>query len=277
MPLSSNEERLLEQLRLGQEEMADWEEVLGLQIALLEAQIEAEIGTPAVELSGDEATVRRREGIPLVTGRELDLDWDTFAALYERVCQIGAARRSDLAGRFEELGKVVDDKELLSSWVVQFMAEARLAEDEDPAGLRSFVLTHTLRPFLRRYAEAYSSLVDETGWKRGYCPICGGEPDMASLGGQDDAGEGTRHLLCSRCDFEWAYARMGCPFCENKDHTKISYFPEATCPHRLYVCQVCNRYLKTINQRSAPGRVLLPVERILTLGMDVMARDSGYL
>jgi FdhE protein len=276
MPTPSSEQRILEQLRLGREEMPDWREVLDLQIALLEGQMEADVPAAAGVLDAEEATRRRRAGIPLVTGRELALDWKTFAALYGRVCQIGAAHRTDLADEFARLREAAGDRELLASWVIQFMTETRSASDDDTGGLRAFVLTHTLRPFLRRYAEASSSLVDQRGWRRGYCPICGGEPDLASLGGPHDEGEGTRFLLCSRCDFEWHYPRVGCPFCENKDHTKISYYPEAKGPHRLYVCQACNRYLKTIDLRAGPGRVLLPVERILTIGMDVMARESGY-
>lgn len=276
MPKPPSEQRILEQLRLGREAMPDWGEVLDLQIALLEAQMEAEVPAAAGVPDAEEATRRRRAGIPLVTGRELALDWTAFAELYGRVCQIGARHRSDLVDEFESLKGAAEDRQLLSGWVIQFMTETRPAPEDDPGGLRAFVLTHTLRPFLRRYAEASSSLVDERGWRRGYCPVCGGEPDLASLGGPHDGGEGTRFLLCSRCDYEWLFPRLGCPYCGNTDHTKITYFPEAEGPHRLYVCQACNRYLKTIDLRAAPGRVLLPVERILTIGMDVMARERGY-
>jgi FdhE protein len=276
MPITSSEQRILEQLRLGREEMPNWGEVLDLQIAILEVQMEADLPVAPGVPDAEEATRRRRAGVPLVTGRELALDWKAFAALYTRVCEIGASHRSDLADEFEKLKKMASDRELLAAWVIQFMTESQLAGDDDASGLRAFVLTHTLRPFLRRYAEACTSLVDESGWRRGYCPVCGGEPDLASLGGPHDRGEGTRFLLCSRCDYEWPYPRVGCPYCENKDHASISYYSEAEGPHRLYVCQLCKRYLKTVDVRAAPGRVLLPVERILTIGMDVMARESGY-
>ena len=273
MSVDASEERILEQLCLGQEAMAEWSEVLGLQIALLEAQMEVEIPAVQVKLSAEEATQRRRQGIPLVSGRELRLDWDSFAVLYRRVCQISAAHRADLADDLVVLEKIpADDPDRLQSWVFRFMAEGK-PNQGDELGLESFALTHTLRPFLRRYAQAYASLVDESGWQRGYCPICGGKPDLASLSTHD---EGARHLLCSRCDNEWLYRRLGCPYCERADHGKIRYFPEEEGPHRLYVCNECKRYLKTIDLREAPGQVLLPVERVLTMGMDVAARDAGY-
>ena len=276
MPINSPQDRILQQLRLAREEMPEWAEVLDLQIDLLEAQ--AAISPPAVVplIDAEEATLRRRQGVPLVTGRELALDWELFSQLYRQVCQIGAQNRADLAAAFADLGRMpAGNSETVKSWVAQVMAESRVPPQSDEAGLKTFVIINTLRPFLRRYAEAYAPLVDEPGWLRGYCPICGGEPDMAALSAED---EGARHLLCSRCDFEWRYKRLGCPFCESSDHKKLAYYPEQDGPHRLYVCHGCQRYLKAIDLRSGPprGRVLLPVERVLTMGMDVAAREQGF-
>lgn len=272
MSINASQGRILEQLRLGRANLPDWAEVLDLQIALLEAQIEAAAPKVQAQLDGEEATQRRQSGLALISSRELRLDWDAFSALYRRVCQISAEHRADLADSFRTLEKVPDEEpEKLQSWASRFMVENRLSEDA--SGLTTFVLTHTLRPFLRRYAQAYASLVDEAGWKRGYCPVCGGEPDFASLSASQ---EGARTLLCSRCDNEWLYARLGCPFCENKDYRRISYFSEEKGLHRLYVCDNCQRYLKTVDLRGALGRVLLPVERVLTLGMDLAAQEAGY-
>ena len=95
---------------------------------------------------------------------------------------------------------------------------------------------------------------------------------MAALSQEE---EGARYLLCSRCDNEWLYKRLGCPFCENSDYSKLSFYPEEDGPHRLYVCHKCKRYLKVIDLHRAPDR-LLPVERILTLGLDVHAQELGF-
>lgn len=276
MPLDASEKRILEQLRLAQESMPDWAEVLDLQIALLEAQIEIDIAPVEVKIGAEEATDRRRQGIPLVSASELELDWDSFTALYRQVCQVAAEHRSDLTQALGALERAAeDDPAQLRSEVSGFMIEGggRGSEAEGEPSLRGFALTHALRPFLRRYAEAYAGLVGEKGWRRGYCPICGGEPDLASLSANE---EGMRHLLCSRCDNEWPFARLTCPFCESADHSQLSYYPEQDGPHRLYVCGNCKRYLKTIDLRGAAGRVLLPVERVLTTAMDVAAREAGY-
>jgi FdhE protein len=266
--------RIVDQLELARESLPGWSEVLDLQIDLLAAEGEAPVDPVEVRLTAAEATERRRQGIPLVTGRELKLEWDAFASLSRRLCQVAAAHRVDLAPEFGELEEAVaTEPAAVRAWVAHLMAEGRLDDDADPGGLRTFILTHALRPFLRAYAEAYDSLVDERGWRRGSCPICGGEPDFAAILPQEG---GPRALLCSRCDNEWSFARLGCPFCETRDHAQVHYYPEEDGSHRLYACDNCRRYLKAIDLRQAPGRVLLPVERVLTVPMDVAAREQGY-
>jgi FdhE protein len=274
MTLNGSLDKIVYQLELARESLPEWAEVLDLQIDLLEAESEADVDPVQTKLTGAEATDRRRHGIPLITGRELELDWDAFAPLYRRVCQVAATHRNDLAGEFKMLAEAADaEPEAVRSWVAHLMAEGRLDETIDPDGLKTFVLTHALRPFLRAYAEAYGSLVDEAGWHRGYCPICGGEPDFAAIVPEEG---GPRRLICSRCDNEWQFVRLGCPFCETRDHAQVHFYPEEDGSHRLYVCDNCGRYLKAIDLRQAPGRVLLAVERVLTVPMDVAAREQGY-
>ena len=68
---------------------------------------------------------------------------------------------------------------------------------------------------------------------------------------------------------------MQCPFCGNAEHSKLAYYPSQDGVYRLYICKACHRYLKTIDLRQAEGHVLA-VEPILTVGMDLSARDEGY-
>jgi formate dehydrogenase maturation protein FdhE len=58
--------------------------------------------------------------------------------------------------------------------------------------------------------------------------------------------------------------------------TSLSYYPSEDEKYRLYVCQNCQRYLKTIDMRKTLGQVLFPVERIITVGLDVAAQEEGY-
>ena len=138
--------------------------------------------------------------------------------------------------------------------------------------LTGSVLQASFYPLLASYAYELLPEVKQDSWYKNYCPICGGSPDFASL----DKEQGGRWLLCSRCDAQWLFYRLVCPFCGNNDHNTLFYFTDDKSLYRLYVCDICHRYLKTIDLRKADSKVLLPLERILTLDMDRQAYESKY-
>lgn len=106
-------------------------------------------------------------------------------------------------------------------------------------------------------------------WGRGHCPVCGGAPDLAILSG-DPA---TRTLVCARCSTLWPYPRVGCPFCRDAD--RQAYYAGEDRRYRLYICPQCRRYLKAVT--APPGDNIDPwAERLLTIGMDLAAREAGY-
>jgi formate dehydrogenase maturation protein FdhE len=67
---------------------------------------------------------------------------------------------------------------------------------------------------------------------------------------------------------------MGCPFCTTEE--RAAYYPSDDGMHRLYVCSSCGHYLKTVDMRKAQYAVQPMVERLLTVGMDLAAREEGY-
>ena len=103
-------------------------------------------------------------------------------------------------------------------------------------------------------------------------PCKWGAPDFAYL----DKERGARWLLCSRCDAEWLFQRLECPYCGSQDQDSLAYFTDDGGLYRLYVCEQCKRYLKAIDLRQAKSEVLLPLERFLTLEIDAQAHESGY-
>ncbi len=107
-------------------------------------------------------------------------------------------------------------------------------------------------------------------WARGYCPVCRGQPDLAILAGDPAA----RSLVCSRCSTAWLYRRVGCPFCH--DVERQAYYVDGDARYRLYLCQGCQRYLKTIDARRLGGNLDPKVERLVTIGMDLAALREGY-
>ncbi len=85
---------------------------------------------------------------------------------------------------------------------------------------------------------------------------------------------GARILLCPRCNGEWRYKRVGCPFCEGGE-PQIYYASEDE-RYRLYLCDSCRRYLKTVDLEKTGSDICLPVECLLTVSMDLAAQEKGY-
>ncbi|MFQ6057397.1 MAG: formate dehydrogenase accessory protein FdhE [Anaerolineae bacterium] len=267
---------ILAQLEQEQERRPELAEAIALHQALLSAQAKVEVSAPSLERGVEEVKDLLRQGTPLLGAEELEIDWQTFAWLYERTCHIAARHQPELAEAFAGLQALPhDDPQSLKSLVADYLRNGQLEEAEGlglPGDLLAFALNNALHPFLRAYAAHLTPLVDDSLWLYGRCPVCGGQPDFAFL----DEQSGTRHLLCSRCDSQWLYRRLQCPFCDNTDHTKLFYYPSEDGVYRLYVCQVCNRYLKAIDLRKVDRKVVMPVERIITVAMDVAAREAGY-
>ena len=245
---------------------ADIAPYIELHRELMRLQDEARKALPATLERADERPLQGRleKGTPLLDFAQLGLEAERFAQLATGIAQ--ALRDSQV--ELED----GPDPDTDAEWLA--LAEGRFAGAQcSPATtIAQAAADLALRPYLEWAAEQLLDLVDLAGWKEGHCPICGGEPDFASL----DEEVGARRLLCSQCTTEWSYRRVACPFCGTTDHTKLSYFPAGDGVYRLYVCQGCKRYLKTIDLRHAGREVLLPVERITTLALDVAARQEGY-
>jgi hypothetical protein len=154
---------------------------------------------------------------------------------------------------------------LLAEHRPDLAAAASAGIDAADETVRACILTHTARALLRPLGFALAPLVDDDRWRLADCPVCGGAPDFAAI-----AEGGDRQLLCVRCDTVWRAPRIGCPFCRDDDPGHVVYHPVGDGPYRLYVCARCGGYVKTIDLRRRAG-ACLPVERILTAGLDAAA------
>ena len=145
-----------------------------------------------------------------------------------------------------------------------------LAWQTTPLIKESRALTADLRR-LTRAADAILARVDLTDWTRGYCPVCGGEPDLAVI---TPAAE--RLLICSRCLARWRFDQIMCPFCRNEDRSRITSFTSRDGRYRLSACDVCERYLKAYDARNASRPVMPAVDSVATLPLDAAAMQRGY-
>ena len=244
--------------------------LVALHAALLRVQADTEATVSRPSITEPEARARIAAGVPILDTPNARADAQAFQSCAHRVVSVVEAYRPDLH------------------------AALAAGVDTTDTGLRAFILGNTERAFLRPAAVALGPFVEDELWHRARCPVCGGEPDLAALGHHVSADvetangaapvptargmasvQGGRVLLCARCDTEWTYRRIGCPFCGAERPGDVSYHLAGDGAYRLYVCVRCERYLKTVDRRRRRAPCL-PVERILTIGLDAVAIEQGY-
>jgi FdhE protein len=247
---------------------------------LLRLQIEARgrIPLPPHGLTQEAAFSQLGQGIPLLKFDDLwpSLDWPIIQGLFRDAAGILVESTGQEPSAAVAPGGIASDRPLLEQACEDWYQGRPLSSLAALKSVSEELLTATVQaalfPFLVAHAEALSGLVNHGVWRRKACPVCGGRPDFAFL----DKERGGRWLLCSRCDTEWLFQRMQCPYCDSQSQKSLSYFTNHQGLYRLYTCSECNRYIKAIDLRKASAEVLLPLERFLTAGIDRQALDAGY-
>jgi FdhE protein len=140
--------------------------------------------------------------------------------------------------------------------------------------LLSLLLRTSLKPSLQVWARDLKQSVDFDRWRRGTCPVCGSLPVITEILGK----EGERCLRCGLCGADWAYSRLRCAFCGNRDHKTLGHITVSgeEEKYRLQTCDECRGYLKVVVTFEPTPVELLPVEDLATLHLDLIAADHGY-
>ena len=275
--MSEMDGKILHRLKEWKEKAEVSPDVVEFYRRLLRIQSEVErcVGTPTPGLNSETISVRLEHGLPLIQFDELDLDWSLLQTTFVKVTStfamypklFGAVPKS-----LVEAGENHYLKEAVRAWYeMTRLPTAGVPVDVNESLLEN-IIQPTLKPFLAGYSKALLSSVNQESWRRSYCPICGGSPDFAFLNKE----YGARWLLCSRCDTEWLFQRLECPYCGNQNQNTLAYFTDDNGLYRLYVCEQCKQYLKAIDLRHAKEETWIPLERLFTIGIDVKAREYGY-
>jgi FdhE protein len=128
-------------------------------------------------------------------------------------------------------------------------------------------------PVLRACERAWRGDVPTT-WAETYCPVCGAWPMLAEARGL----ERSRRFRCGRCASDWHADWLACPFCGNRDHTRLGALVTNGVSDRCTVdtCTTCLGYLKTITTLQAFPPAELLLADLDTVELDVAAVDHGY-
>ena len=242
----------------------------------VQTEMEARVFAPQLTLSQAEAAERLKQGIPLLEWETLSLDWPALQELFPKVAAVAGEFYKVTSGDVEGLRGIASEVSLLQEvtrcWYDDESLSSLAATYSVNQELLAAVVHSTIKPFLSSRSEALLGLVEQEQWRRGYCPVCGGKPDFAFL----DKERGARWLLCSRCDAQWLFQRLQCPYCDSQNQDALAYYTDDSGLYRLYVCQQCRSYLKAVDLRQTEVEVLLPLERVMTVDMDRQGREKRY-
>jgi FdhE protein len=274
--IRTTDEELLSGLEETRETNPDLGQTIDFHAEVIRAR--SQIQAPRPELDADEREVARLidDRTPLVQRWEPVWDLESFTTLAARICDIGGRHRVELAPSFDDArGLVTADTEQSRKLVSTYLAEGKvdLPElSEETRGVLSFVLIHAVHPYMVALSSVLSPFIKDEHWYQRLCPVCGGDPDFGYL----EKEVGGLHLLCSRCDTVWTYKRGECTFCGNSEKETFAYYIGDDEVYRLYLCDKCKRYLKVLDGRQISLEPVLPVQRIMTIGVDISARQAGY-
>ena len=287
----------LKQLKVAQPELAS---AVDMQLALVEIQrrVQSRVPLPWIQADPEWLRTQQAAGRPLVRFADIPLEWTDFRLTFRQTADI--LRRFDALepGEHEKilaLGREGNALEpLVQRWYVTTSGVEDLdgpgAGDRSPANPRERpvpdhgrpvpdappgldqVLVLAMRPFLARCAEVVMQRAELSEWRHGHCPCCGWEPDFGVITPSAD-----RRLICGRCAAQWSFGAHTCPFCSNDDRSLITSFATRDGRYRVYACDVCRRYLKAYDARSAGRPVMVSVDSIATLPLDAAAIQKGYV
>ena len=156
------------------------------------------------------------------------------------------------------------------------MVESWLAGETQDA-TDAFLARASASPVLEALPEVATALRPAEVTDR-ECPRCGGLPQVAVFA---DSGEALltsqRRVVCSRCAHEWVLSRMTCASCGETAGAKLPIFSDVDqFPHlRVDACELCRRYLITVDLRKDPRAVPI-VDELAALPLDLVAAERGY-
>jgi FdhE protein len=250
------------------------------KLFLEQLKIRAEVHYRPVETGEDRARIRMKEGFPMLSKGDFSIDPTLATRLFRSLCRIAKRENEKLRVEVEKITNALRRKKIdLEACLIKAVegdqdylsgVAAHVGVDQ---GVMNFLLHTTIKPFVEVVASHPRDKVDEDLWDKGYCPICGSQPLMGELRGE----EGKRIWTCSFCGTQWQGKRVMCPFCENTDRESLRYFyTEKEKAYRIDICDKCKRYIKTVDSRKLAGDIFLPVEDIGTLHLDILAAEKGF-
>ncbi|MFZ5518939.1 MAG: formate dehydrogenase accessory protein FdhE [Candidatus Zhuqueibacterota bacterium] len=257
------------------------------EILTLQESIRISINTERLEAFARTSDPRTRlqRGEPLIVKKNLYIEPRIATSFFNALLTIFKQYPQQFpAETIETLHQTeINDKHLPIELVQHYLSEnteyfIQLSEQlKIESSLLVFIAKTTSLPFIEAYLDLFKPYLADVNktWEQSLCPFCGSIPAMARL----EKESGQRHLWCAVCHTEWTFVRNRCPYCDYENLEQNRYFfEEHDSLYRVYVCDQCKRYLKTIdeNKYRFVEKINLSLEDMITQYLDEIAVAEGY-
>jgi len=276
-------DRIIKRINVIEEKRPGYKDILDFfkYIIREQSKIKPLIKVEQIDINEETVKTQMKEGFPLMDKKEMKLDIDLATNLFKKMCSGLQRKDVSIASEAKKISLAVRKKEIDLEELFRRVLDGDKGYIDfiaNKTGLHKWLLTFlaesSIKPVFEAYAENLKGYVDQQSWYRGYCPVCGSQPERGEL--RIDAGE--RFLECSSCSFKWRFKRVVCPFCGNDKSEKLRFFNTEGDgkAYRVDVCEECKKYIKTIDLREVQGEVIPLVEDMGTLHLDMIAEKEGY-
>lgn len=250
------------------------------QVFLAQEESRAQVELSSIIISPDLLTMKQESQLPLIDPSEFLIDIKETGVLFSKICDLAHDLALELSKGAQVLKKALqEDKFELETVITAILnnQDAVLEQQAEKSGVQVseliFFTYSSMVPSLQACSEQLETyLTSMPEMKKGYCPICGNQPDMAFF---DE--DGKRHLKCSFCSHRWGVGRMGCVFCENNDKDQqLYFFSNEEEEYRVNLCDHCHQYIKVVDLRKMDRAFFPALELVSSLHLDIKAREKGY-
>ncbi len=243
-----------------------------------QAAARAEIDLAPIIIDDALLALKKENEMPLITPVQFKIDLEASKQLMKLICDLAVDHAPKLAKAAQALSQsMIKDtlnleslfNALLDGMDIEDIAK-KIKINSEALGFFGF---SAMAPSVHLGAAQLSTYLEETPpTNKAYCPICGSSPDLAFF---DESGK--KHVTCSLCAHAWKVQRMGCLFCDSTDKEAHHYFfTGEEEEYRVYCCDDCRRYIKTVDTRKLGRRFFPRLEQIATLHLDIKAKEQGY-
>ncbi len=233
--------------------------------------------SPLIDISKNSIKDRLADGNPLIDpSKTVMLDLKNSIDFFFIILELTKDASDQLRHQAEEVRARINrtDIELAMKAVLSGNEEElrrlteRLALSEEMLFLLAGL---SLAPSLRLLSSMVQANFDTAWWGEPFCPICGERPNMANL---EEEG---RRLYCTFCWMEWEYKWPGCLLCGIDDKKMVGALSiKGEERYHLNICGNCNGYTKLIDKRCLSKKTDKYIINILSLPLEIIARQKGH-